>query len=195
MSPETVAELLRVARCGWEEWETDKANANLIAAAVTALPELLDELDAAQAESANLQADYDRRGERLWRLAAAAGHVPHESDNDATAELVVSQALNESRARDDLDELLLAQAREGDAAAGEVAGLRVQLERARAERDRLIDARQKTIQRYRRSLDETLNRLVSEELDAGNTERAAALRSLRAWNRGAAYVVPRARPS
>ena len=55
---------------------------------------LLDRLDAAEAEAANLQQDYDRRGERLWRLAALAGHEPHESDNDATAELVVADALS-----------------------------------------------------------------------------------------------------
>lgn len=51
--------------------------------------------DAAQAEAANVAQDYDRRGERLWRLAALAGHEPHEADNDATAEMVVRDALVE----------------------------------------------------------------------------------------------------
>lgn len=47
----------------------------------------------AEAELSNVEADYDRRGDRLWRLAAKAGHTPHESDNDATAEHVVALAL------------------------------------------------------------------------------------------------------
>ena len=66
----------------------------LTALTPTVVLDLLDRLDAAEAESANLQQDYDRRGERLWRLAALAGHEPHESDNDATAELVVADALS-----------------------------------------------------------------------------------------------------
>lgn len=45
--------------------------------------------DAADAEAYNAQADYDRRGERLWRLAALAGWRPGNSaDNDVTAEAV-----------------------------------------------------------------------------------------------------------
>jgi hypothetical protein len=52
----------------------------------------------AEAEAHNYAADYDRRGERLWRLAAKAGHVPCESDNDATAEMVVAAALDSDTA-------------------------------------------------------------------------------------------------
>lgn len=51
----------------------------------------------AEAEAHDAQADYDRRGERLWRLAALAGHEPHESDNDATAELVVTEVLTDAQ--------------------------------------------------------------------------------------------------
>ena len=57
----------------------------------TALSQVLDELGlptrlaAAEAEAANKSEDYDRRGERLWRLAAKAGWTPNEGDNDATA--------------------------------------------------------------------------------------------------------------
>lgn len=47
-----------------------------------------------EAEAHDLAHDVDRARERLWRLAAKAGHVPHESDNDATAELVVTAALD-----------------------------------------------------------------------------------------------------
>ena len=50
-------------------------------------------VEEAEARAHNAEADYDRRGERLWRLAATAGYVPHESDNDATAELAVTEAL------------------------------------------------------------------------------------------------------
>jgi hypothetical protein len=56
--------------------------------------DLLDRLDAAEAAAGNSEHDYDRRGERLWRLAVKAGHVPHESDNDAIAELVINEALD-----------------------------------------------------------------------------------------------------
>lgn len=49
--------------------------------------------EAAEAEAHNVQADYDRRGERLWRLAALTGYAPTESDNDATAEHVIASAL------------------------------------------------------------------------------------------------------
>lgn len=49
----------------------------------------------AEAEVAGLHADCDRRGERLWRLAAMAGHEPSESDNDATAEHSIASALAE----------------------------------------------------------------------------------------------------
>lgn len=49
--------------------------------------------ESAEAAHANAEADYDRRGERLWRLAAKAGYVPTESDNDATAELAIADAL------------------------------------------------------------------------------------------------------
>lgn len=67
-------------------------------------------------------------------------------------------------------------------------------EAAEDERDRIIAEHQHATERYRLSLNETLNRFIATELDAGNDERAAALRSLRAWNRGAGYVVPGARP-
>lgn len=53
------------------------------------------ERDEVEARAHDAEADYDRRGERLWRLAALAGHVPCESDNDATAELAVRDALAE----------------------------------------------------------------------------------------------------
>lgn len=57
---------------------------------------LTEERDAAQCEAADLGHDYDRRGERLWRLAAKAGWVPGNSaDNDAIAELYVADALAE----------------------------------------------------------------------------------------------------
>ena len=46
-------------------------------------------------------------------------------------------------------------------------------------------------ERQRLSLDATLNGLIAAELKAGNDERAAALRCLRAWNRGAGYVIQR----
>ena len=60
------------------------------------LAELLAEVNDAQAEAHNAQADYDRRGERLWRLAALAGWTPgNEADNDATAELYVRERLAE----------------------------------------------------------------------------------------------------
>lgn len=49
----------------------------------------------AEAELANLQHDYDARGERLWRLATAAGHESNPSDNDASAELTIATALAE----------------------------------------------------------------------------------------------------
>ena len=62
------------------------------------LAELLAEVNDAQAEAHNAQADYDRRGERLWRLAALAGWTPgNESDNDATAELYIKNRLAEVR--------------------------------------------------------------------------------------------------
>ena len=61
------------------------------------LAELLAEVDEAQAEAHNAQADYDRRGERLWRLAALAGWTPDEADNDATAELYIKNRLAEVR--------------------------------------------------------------------------------------------------
>lgn len=64
---------------------------------------LRERLGEAEAEAMNSLEDYDRRGERLWRLAALAGHEPHESDNDATAEMVVRDALAE---RDALRERL-----------------------------------------------------------------------------------------
>jgi hypothetical protein len=47
----------------------------------------------AEAEAHDLAADYDRRGERLWRLAALAGHTPCDSDNDASAEQTITDAL------------------------------------------------------------------------------------------------------
>ena len=52
----------------------------------------------AEAELSNMEADYERRGERLWRLAAKAGHEPSESDNDASAELTIETTLTELRA-------------------------------------------------------------------------------------------------
>lgn len=95
---------------------------------------------------------------------------------------------------EDLEHLLLTQAREGDAAVAEVAELRIRLQRTQDERDRLIAAHQHATQRYRLSLDQTLNGLIGVELEAGNDERAAALRCLRAWNRGAGYVIQRRIP-
>lgn len=74
-----------------------EADAHLIANAPTWLAELLAEVDEAQAEAHNAQADYDRRGERLWRLAALAGWTPDEADNDATAELYIKNRLAEVR--------------------------------------------------------------------------------------------------
>ena len=59
------------------------------------IAELLAEVDEAQAEAHNAQADYDRRGERMWRLAALAGWTPDEADNDATAELYIKNRLAE----------------------------------------------------------------------------------------------------
>lgn len=60
------------------------------------LAELLAEVDEAQAEAMNVGHDYDRRGERLWRLAALAGWTPgNEADNDATAEFYVRERLAE----------------------------------------------------------------------------------------------------
>lgn len=101
-----------------------RPDAALVAAAVNALPGLLDRADraeaeverlrdmgrrsrqmsrvweaeeraeAAEAEAMNNGQDYDRRGERLWRLAAKAGWRPgNESDNDATAEWYIAEAL------------------------------------------------------------------------------------------------------
>ena len=85
-----------IARFGWLEWEADKANAHLIASAPTWLAELLAEVDEAQAEAMDVGHDYDRRGERLWRLAALAGWTPgNEADNDATAESYVRERLAE----------------------------------------------------------------------------------------------------
>lgn len=52
-----------------------------------------DLVDEAQAEVSNLEHDVDRCEERLWRLAALTGYVPAESDNNATAELVVAEAI------------------------------------------------------------------------------------------------------
>lgn len=63
--------------------------------AVEAASNLRERLDRAEAEAHDLSHEVDRVRERLWRLAGLAGHVPHESDNDATAELVVTQALSE----------------------------------------------------------------------------------------------------
>ena len=60
------------------------------------LAELLAEVDEAQAEAMDVGHDYDRRGERLWRLAALAGWTPgNEADNDATAEFYVRERLAE----------------------------------------------------------------------------------------------------
>ena len=71
-------------------------DAHLIANAPTWLAELLAEVDEAQAEAMNVGHDYDRRGERLWRLAALAGWTPgNEADNDATAESYVRERLAE----------------------------------------------------------------------------------------------------
>ena len=50
------------------------------------------------AEAMDVGHDYDRRGERLWRLAALAGWTPgNEADNDATAELYIKNRLAEVR--------------------------------------------------------------------------------------------------
>ena len=82
-----------VAVC--EDVDAD-ANAHLIANAPTWLAELLAEVDEAQAEAMDVGHDYDRRGERLWRLAALAGWTPgNEADNDATAEFYVRERLAE----------------------------------------------------------------------------------------------------
>lgn len=58
-------------------------------------------LEAAEAEAMYASQDYDHRGERLWRLAAKAGWEPgNPADNDATAELYVTDALDRlARAR------------------------------------------------------------------------------------------------
>lgn len=54
-----------------------------------------DRLAEVKVEAHNAEADYDRRGERLWRLAALAGHEPWSEDNDATAEQSITAALTE----------------------------------------------------------------------------------------------------
>jgi hypothetical protein len=93
---------------------------------------------------------------------------------------------------DQLVDVLLQQARDGDAAVAELAALRAQLARDEARRatERAAEDRARN-ERQRLSLDTTLNGLIDAELDAGNDERAAALRCLRAWNRGAGYVIQR----
>ena len=63
------------------------------AAALAAVERLQHQVSEEQASASNAEADYDDRGYRLWRLAAQAGHVPAESDNDATAETVIHNAI------------------------------------------------------------------------------------------------------
>ena len=53
----------RVARCGHEDWDTDKANAAFIAAARTAVPALLDALDERDCGAAGCRAIADRDAE------------------------------------------------------------------------------------------------------------------------------------
>ncbi len=87
----TLRERVRVVEGERDAWKTTASDTRKWALAE------IDKADAraeaAEAEVSNLEADYDRRGERLWRLAGKAGHVPSESDNDATAELVITDAL------------------------------------------------------------------------------------------------------
>lgn len=76
--------------------EGSVSDLDLITSAPTWLAELLAEVDEAQAEAMDVGHDYDRRGERLWRLAALAGWTPgNEADNDATAEFYVRERLAE----------------------------------------------------------------------------------------------------
>jgi hypothetical protein len=56
--------------------------------------DLFQDLDTSEAEAHNLAHEVDRVRERLWRLAALAGWQPgNPADNDATAELYVTDAL------------------------------------------------------------------------------------------------------
>ena len=82
--------------CSCDYTTMDAADAHLVSNAPEWLAELLAEVDEAQAEAMYVGHDYDRRGERLWRLAALAGWTPgNEADNDATAELYVRERLAE----------------------------------------------------------------------------------------------------
>lgn len=74
------------------------ADANLIANAPTWLAELVERVKVAEAEAMNNGQDYDRRGERLWRLAAKAGWTPSDADNDAIAEMCIDGALKRAKA-------------------------------------------------------------------------------------------------
>lgn len=82
---------------GWED-RAKKAEAH-VADLATDAEQHRARAEAAEAEAMNNGQDYDRRGERLWRLAANAGWMPgNPADNDATAELYISDALNTAEA-------------------------------------------------------------------------------------------------
>ena len=91
MTPERLAEITAHAEA--EHWRPNETLKEALRDLLALVAEKDAEIERAESESQNAQADYDRRGERLWRLAAQAGHVSCESDNDATAELVIADAL------------------------------------------------------------------------------------------------------
>lgn len=60
---------LRVARCGYEAWEVDRANAELIAAMRNALPDLLDELERLRGQVQRVEAladEWIQRNPEEW---------------------------------------------------------------------------------------------------------------------------------
>jgi hypothetical protein len=69
-------------------------------ALVARVRELEAKAEAAEAEAHDVGHDYDRRGERLWRLAVKAGWRPgNPAENDATAEMWIADALARKVAR------------------------------------------------------------------------------------------------
>lgn len=100
-------------------------------------PCLAERLDAAEADLGSVSADYDRRGERLWRLAAKARL------DDLEAEVA-----RLTRERDE------AEAREQDAAWART--------RAFNTLDRLTAAKAEALARVRRALDDELQNLADD---------------------------------
>lgn len=96
---------LRVAFCGHEAWEVDKANAAFIAAARNAVPALLAELEQAEKErqhwvqrlSALCDDDWLRRRDRAMELPGVKGHRWERKASSAweTAARHVRELLNE----------------------------------------------------------------------------------------------------